>query len=666
MAEKKEKKKGSEFDELSLDEMIEKKKQIDALLADLENQYRGASITEQSYKQTKESNLKKLIEVKKRLEEWGITDTGTAPAPATGTGAPNPSPSAAVPKPSPNVVSETLKEPAQDKSSAAMPASATPSAEPAKETPAAQSTPAQASLSFAQKLKQFAQPSGAPKSAEDMGYQSISQIQSVVSQTAQLEMQKFQEKFNVELERLKATLDAMKETRASSDERIHMLTEGLAELRSNVFQREAGIKEQEMKIAKLKELMEDIEPQKISKEFTKRDKTFSDIEVRTEKLEIKVSDLIKSLGEINSLLKSIGGLENVANIDHEVAKKLEKVEEINKSAERLSSRIEKIFIDMNKRLEKFNIYEARQDNMNEIVNDLMKNLDGIGIKFEGYVEKKELTTFKEDLADMQKKLEEMKKTLKKAVPFAEAQVPEEVQALMNEKEDVETLLSSVEYEHQRKQISDADYNSIKEKNMARLKEIREKIGALVKSIEPAEPKETSKEEKKEAPAIKDNAGKEAKPLEKPSEVEQKVAAPKEDVPKPETTQATAPAKAAASKTEEVTQNANSPEAKLDSTTPQQAATSTDVKKPETDNLVKTEQKTKTGKAKKNAPPAVQKDNVSEKQSETIEKPKETIEKPNNESTPEDNPLLAELEESLKQGLINKETYENTKKLLLMG
>ncbi|VVB60929.1 Uncharacterised protein [uncultured archaeon] len=69
-------------------------------------------------------------------------------------------------------------------------------------------------------------------------------------------------------------------------------------------------------------------------------------------------------------------------------------------------------------------------------------------------------------------------------------------------------------------------------------------------------------------------------------------------------------------------------------------------------------KTKTGKAKKAAPPAVQKDSVAEK-------PKEIAEKAREEPKSNENPLLAELEESLAQGLINKETYENTKKLLMM-
>jgi len=495
MAEKKNKKKGNELDELSLDELIERCKQIKELLASLENQYRAAEITEQSYKQTKEANRKKLAEVRTRLEEWGVKDDD-APAPspaatqnpaASNSAAPAPAiasaPVTAKTASSPPLSQKTAPVPPPVHAPIVMPPSDAPEpSEPIMETPATE-VPPSPPASFAQKLKQ--QFTHAPsRQSDDPAY---------VSQTVQLELQKFQEKFNVELERIKASMDAMKETRASTDERIHMLTEGIAELRSNVFQREAGIKEQEMKLTKLKEMVDEIEPQKISKDFSKRDKTANDMELRIEKLEVKTGDLSKTINEINALLKSIGGLENAADINHEAAKKLEKIEEINKSAERLSLKIEKIYLDMNKRLERFNIYEARQDNISEIVNDMIRNFDALSLKFESYAEKKEMTTLKEDIADVLKKMDELKKTLKKAVPFAEAQVPEELSALETEKEDIESLLSSIEYGHERKQIKDDEYASMKEKNEARLKEIKQKIADIMKKLA-------------SAPEEKENAG----------------------------------------------------------------------------------------------------------------------------------------------------------------
>ncbi len=685
------KKKESELDELSLDEMIEKKKQVETLLANIENQYRNAEITEQSYKQTKEANSRKLADIKKRLEEWGITDTPAAnpPAaevkPAAASTAP-----AAAPKPPPsvNAVQKTVSEPAQERSPTKVPekTSIAPTIVDSEPSPE-QNSPAPA-LSFAQKLKQqFIQPrNSSARQAEDAGTQSVSQIQTIVSQTAQIELQKFQEKFNVELERLKTTLEGIKENKTATDERMHMLTDGLAELRSNVFQREAGIRDHEMKLTKMKEMVDEIEPQKITKEFIKRDKTYSDIELRVEKVEVKANDIVKSVGEINALLKSIGGLENIASMDHEISKKLEKVREINTAVERLASKTEKIFIEMNKRLEKFNIYEARQDNMSEILNDMIKNFDGLNIKFESYVEKKDMTTLKEDMADIQKKIEELRKIMKKAVPFADVQIPEELVSLQAEREDIESLLSSVEYEHEKKQIADSEYLSIKEKNEARLKEIKEKIRDAVKKLAAEEEKQDASKakqknvapiddklskpspEKEEKPETKEAAAKKV-PLpsddsKKPKESNEKPAAPNEKpmVPAQGTLPAVTAAKSSAtlaSTTTAAIESNNAAPAKPIETAQTKAPKPATSEQKKLRRSVRTPlgslaESPKAEEMQKAAPAAAPKETVPEAKKEPAK------------NNAEINPLLAEIEQSFKEGLITKETYENTKKLLMMG
>lgn len=699
------KKKGSELDELSLDEMLEKKKQIDELLANIENQYRNAEITEQSYKQTKESNLRKLADVKKRLAEWGILDTDAAKPPAaeaktSAPSAPSITPAAAQ-KTSPSVpsvdaVQKTGSEPAQERSPTKVPEKIpiAPTIENLEPSPE-QNSPAPA-LSFAQKLKQqFIQPRSSPaRQAEDTGTQPVSQIQTIVTQTAELAVQKFQEKFNVELERIKTELEGVKESKTATEERMRMISDSITELRSTVFQREAGIRDHEMKLTKIKEMVDEIEPQKITKEFIKRDKTYSDVELRTEKLEIKANDILKNVGEINALLKSIGGLENIANMDHEISKKVERVREINAGIDRLASKTEKIFIEMNKRLEKFNIYEARQDNMSEILNDMIKNFDGLNIKFESYVEKKDMTTLKEDMADMQKKLEELKKTLKKAVPFAEVQIPEELMSLQAEREDIESLLSSVEYEHEKKQIADGEYRSIREKNEARLKDIKEKIRGAIKNLAAEEEKqEASKAKKKleEKPETKEAAAEKtpvtATDAKKPAEPKEKQDAPNEKpaaqivaaVPKEKsvaTAQATAAKPAISEANATTAPAANTPTAATKEIAKNNTATgkiseAAQGKVPANATKPAAEQKTPRRSIRTPLGSLAESPKAEEmhKAAAAVSAPKENIPETKKEPVKNDielNPLLAEIEQSFKEGLITKETYENTKKLLMMG
>ncbi|MCK5372833.1 MAG: hypothetical protein KAJ20_00670, partial [Candidatus Aenigmarchaeota archaeon] len=499
-------KKESEFSGLSLDDLTDKKKEIKEFLASLENDYRNAVISEKSYKHTKEVNRKKMEDLKQQLEDFGITDSDdesendsdkpsddvkketsetvpASPEPAQASqDAPPPSEQAQTPQNSEGA------EKVEDVPPQSEPAQTPQGAESAEKVEDA-STEDHKGSSFIDKLKQHMKPltssvssePAAPKTDAPSSNDTASKTTSS-SQNVELLMQKFSEKINIDLERIKANIDSIKEAKSSTDEKLQSMTENLAELRTTVFQREAGLKEQELKFTKVKELVDDIEPEKINKQFMKRDKFMSEMEIRIEKLEVKMNDLIKTAKHTDDLLKSIGGLENVANINHDITKKMEHINEKGKSVDHIFSKIEKMFVDMNKNLDDFNIYQTRQDNMNDVLEDTLKNVDQLGVKFNSYIDKKDMKTMQNNMDALSEKIEVMMGILKKAVPFAEAEIPKDLQDLENQKEDIESLLSTLESEYKKKQISEIDYNKIKMKNEAYLDKIKEEISKIMKQI----------------------------------------------------------------------------------------------------------------------------------------------------------------------------------------
>ncbi|NOQ37848.1 hypothetical protein GQ472_03075 [archaeon] len=761
MTRKIDKAKVSEFQGMSLDGLMDKKKEVKEFLASLENDYRNAAITEASYKHTKTINLKKLEDIKKQLTDFGITDDDSDTdqnadgdkKPATGSdgtaGAPLAATSPTAGAPPASIPPSTVTPPASDAPPAAIPpASDAPSAAippasdaPPAATPPATDAPTPASpdndapktsddtpdnpsesgskkISFMGKLKQHLTSSNhsdqktppAPPQASTPPAPATPPAQSV-----ELTMQKFSEKFNVDIERIKATIDALKEARTSNDERMQTISEGLTELRTTVMQREAGIKEQELKFTSVKELVEDIEPEKINKQFMKRDQFASEMEVRIEKLEVKMEDVIRTTGSINALLKSIGGLENVANIDHEVAKKMEHMTKTEKSMDNLSSKLEKMFLAMNKNLEDFEVYEARQDNMNEVLNDMVKNVDKLGIKFDNYIDKKDMVKIESTIETLAEKLELMMKILKKAVPFAEAEIPKELQVLEDKKEDIGSLLSALESEHHKKQISDKEYATIKKKNEESLKKINEDIGKIMRNLigkkedstasGPAvvsdkdsdktktkkDTKDTDKNDKtsasdkseintadategKEAAEGKDkDSDKKSEKSESTDKVDNSdktgndnTAAKKEGIDNPEDKAADTddkktqdnPPPPTPEKPEISEKSVDTPDAsedkpvepKTEPVTEPKTDLVTDEVKEEVKDEVKEEIKKDSDTAPESETTTTTNDKVTEKTEEKKETEDQTI-------------LIKELDESLKQGLISKETYDKTKKLI---
>ena len=152
---------------------------------------------------------------------------------------------------------------------------------------------------------------------------------------------KLRSKKSIELEKIKATIDAIKETKRSTDEMIQRMTEGMGELRSMVFQREGLFKDMESKIKRLEDDVSDLKPERIAKEFGKRDKNLQQNQMRLEKLENRTSNVLKILSDIRNLLKSIGGLENIAKVSRSITDKSVKIDEIAKRPKSLKHYLRK-------------------------------------------------------------------------------------------------------------------------------------------------------------------------------------------------------------------------------------------------------------------------------------------------------------------------------------
>ncbi|MCK5372831.1 MAG: hypothetical protein KAJ20_00660 [Candidatus Aenigmarchaeota archaeon] len=725
MTRKIDKAKVSEFQGMSLDGLMDKKKEVKEFLASLENDYRNAAITEASYKHTKTINLKKLEDIKKQLTDFGITDDDSdtdpnadgdkKPAPGSdGTAAPPASapPTGDTPPPAAPPTGDTPQP--TDTPSPASPDNDTPKTSDDTPDDPSQSTPKK--TSFMGKLKQHltssnhpaqkTPPTPAPPQASTPSAPAPPPAGTPPAsapppaQSVELIMQKFSEKFNVDIERIKATIDALKEARTSNDERMQTISEGLTELRTTVMQREAGIKEQELKFTSVKELVEDIEPEKINKQFMKRDQFASEMEVRIEKLEVKMEDVIRTTGSINTLLKSIGGLENVANIDHEVAKKMEHMSKTEKSMDNLSSKLEKMFLAMNKNLEDFEVYEARQDNMNEVLNDMVKNVDKLGIKFDNYIDKKDMTKIEGTIETLAEKLELMMKIVKKAVPFAEAEIPKELQVLENKKEDIRSLLSALESEHHKKQISDKEYVTIKKKNEESLEKINEDVGKIMRNLigkkedsTASGPAAVSDKDSDKTKTTKDtdkekNVDSNAKVTDKDTDKEAAEGKDKDSDTKSEKSDSTDKAD-----NSDKTGNDDAAVKKEEIDNPEDKATDTVDKKTQDNPPPPTPEKPEISKKPVDTPDASgakpvkpKTEPVTEPKTEPVtDEVKEEIKKdsdavPDSETTTPANDkvtekteekketedhslLLEELDESLKQGLISKETYDKTKKLI---
>jgi hypothetical protein len=285
--------------------------------------------------------------------------------------------------------------------------------------------------------------------------------------------------YNVEIEKLKVMIDTIRESGKLTDESVRNLSESIGEIRSMVFQTDAELKEDAVKMERVEDDISEVKPEEIAKKLREIDETFGKQQLELEKLGRKTEDSGEKINRVFEILKSIGGIENLVSINTDIQKKLDDINEAMKYVERIGMKTEKMFIDLNKGIQDLVIIRSQQDDFNESLKDIIKNIDSLNVKFEGYITKKDLDSFREDNLLIKKEIEEIKKVL----PVAELKLPENIINLRKEREDIKMLLDSLEDQHIVGKISRDEYESIKDANMKRLEEVRSLLEKEWKNVE---------------------------------------------------------------------------------------------------------------------------------------------------------------------------------------
>jgi len=558
--------KESELMNLSVDEIRQMKKDVEEFLKHLEDEHKSKSISDESYKEAKEKNEKKLQEINDLLKKWGIIEDEQA--------------------------------------------------EPEAEKPAETEEPAHEP-----------KPDGTAAPAEEPVAQETDGGTGGAAGSMQLEI--MQSKINTEIEKVKAFVDAIKETNASMDERIQKLTESVGELRSMVFQREGASRDLEMKIEKIEDVLSDIKPEKYAKELEKRDRISAEQEMKIEKIERKTEDMLKIMNGIRATLESIGGLENIAAVNRSIAEKKKEIDKQLSEIKKLSGKIEKMYVEMNKNLEEFVLYKSKQDSMDELTGELTKAVDTITVGLGNYVTKKSFEKLKTDIIGLQNNINEIKKIMSTLIPIAQLKIPEPIKKLRDESESIKTIISTLDDELKEKKITKNEYEKIIKKNREKLAEIEEKLknewNNFLKSLKiksEAEPRSAeTAAEKPEHETVKKAIPEQREAAQKDTEKKQQkeTGKTKQELQEAEQPKTMKPMKPVAPETEKA-------ETKHEKTVPKEKPTADAVKAPEKKETGKKEVSVESGKADKES-------------------------------------LLADLEESFKNGLISKEAFERTKKML---
>ena len=320
------------------------------------------------------------------------------------------------------------------------------------------------------------------------------------------------------IEKLNAKVEALREVKFQSDERLKELAESVGELRSMSFQRENAVTELESKIGSLDETVNNIKPETVMKKLEERDRQLEDFSVKLEKLETLGKDMVEQMREVQKVISTIRSVSEVMNTSKDLTMKVRKIEDLKNSVERLSTKTEKIFYEMDKRLTDFTLFKAKVNQMEEMTKELLKAVDQNKIKIEEAPSKDELNEIRVSVNRLAEgeSLEKpfsvtaVKKAVRSAVYPTKKKIkpiplPQDPEALERMKEEVEIILTMLEDEYREGVISERTFYEARTKNEKRLQEVE----AQISDIEAA--KEKKEEESSPTPSPSSPETKEASP-----------------------------------------------------------------------------------------------------------------------------------------------------------
>jgi len=189
------------------------------------------------------------------------------------------------------------------------------------------------------------------------------------------------------LEKMEGKFSFVEDFKDDVNERLAHLSEEIGELRSSFLEMDKNFSSLETKAEKALEIISEMQPEKISKEFQKKDAEIMKIQAEIETIK-SILTSVKNEGEkLNKVLERVKSIENVVSMFKRLEEKIKIVDEAKDYVDRLAGKSESIFSELGSKVEEIENLKEKVAKIDDLTVDIVKMLDGISIKIPKFIEK---------------------------------------------------------------------------------------------------------------------------------------------------------------------------------------------------------------------------------------------------------------------------------------
>ncbi len=225
---------------------------------------------------------------------------------------------------------------------------------------------------------------------------------------------------SLRLERFGGRVEILEEGRKETEARLSDISEKIGELRSSLIERDRTFSDISVKFERLQDIAQDLEPQKLTRELAKRQQELEQSKAQTESNTEKIDSILRKMKDMGEDLEKIRGFKDLVSVAEELDKKVKMVDSLKRDTERVAGKFETRLYEMNEALSRTRSNLEKVNSNEDALRELMRAQDELSLKVEnlakrdelGSSEKKFEKSFEELRFDMESHISELANALK--------------------------------------------------------------------------------------------------------------------------------------------------------------------------------------------------------------------------------------------------------------
>src|SRR3989338_4603662 len=195
---------------------------------------------------------------------------------------------------------------------------------------------------------------------------------------------------NADVDKLSAQFSSFYEMQKAATERFARINEQIGELRAMILERDRASQHLEAKATQAIDLVETIQPEKLTIEVRKSDARIEALKANLESNETIMGSVVNELKETRNRLAAFKGMEEVVKLNDEVKKELSHIRLIQSVVERHADKVDTVFAEMQKAFGEYMKLSDTLKGIDQTSKQLTSDLDGIKVTMREAAMKKEV------------------------------------------------------------------------------------------------------------------------------------------------------------------------------------------------------------------------------------------------------------------------------------